>query len=93
MKKHGDKIKDKILNAGLKLWPDVSARGIGRELKLTHSAVLYHFGNSKALGEAVASHAVAMGKSAVIVELIAQRHKSVAAMPDKERQRHLKAIS
>lgn len=92
MKKHGDKIKEKILNTGLKCWPDVSARRIGREMKLTHSAVLYHFGNSKALAEAVAVHAVAMGKSAVIVELIAQRHKSVATMPDKERQRHLTAV-
>ncbi len=91
--KHGDKIKSKILDAGIRVWPEVTARRIGRELNMTHSAVLYHFGDIKALVEAVSVHAVKVGASAVIVELIAQKHSCVVGMSQAIRQRHMKAVS
>jgi methylmalonyl-CoA mutase cobalamin-binding subunit len=92
MKSHGDKVKLKILDAGVSLWPDVSARSIGRRLNMTHSAVLYHFGDISLLRDAVANYAVEKNKSAIIVSLIAQGHSCVASMSDAERQRHMKAI-
>lgn len=89
---HGDKVKSVILDTGVKMWPNVSARAIGRELSMTHSAVLYHFGDIEALKNAVATRAVELKESAIIVELIAQKHPSIADMTDAERQRHMKAV-
>ncbi len=89
---HGDKIKAAILDAGMRVWPDVSARRIGRELGLTHSAVLYHFDDSASLKEAIAVHAVEQKNSAIIVELIAQKHSSVVGLSDADRQRHMRAV-
>lgn len=90
---HGDRTKAAILSTGLALWRDdsrlVSARGIGAVLGLTHSAILYHFGTSEALRDAIADEAVRTGCTIVVPQLIATKHPSVADMPQRDRARYL----
>lgn len=92
---HGAKVKLRILEMGLTLWridpAFVTARRIGSEIGLTHSAVLYHFKNAVAMKDAIAYHAVRQGESRVIAHLIAARHSSVANMSDADKQRHMTA--
>lgn len=92
---HGDRVKQRILDMGVQLWradPSyVTAGRIGHELGMTHSAVLYHFGHTAALKDAIAAHAVKQGESRVIVHLIAMQHKSVAFMSDATRLQHMTA--
>lgn len=92
---HGERVKLRILEMGLQLWradPSyVSAHRIGHELGMTHSAVLYHFGHTAALKDAIAAHAVAKGESRVIVSLIGMQHKAVAHMDDVQRLEHMSA--
>ncbi len=88
---HGNRIKQRILVAGLAIkWPDVSARAIGRELHLTHSAVLYHFGTSEALASAIAKFAVDTEASKVIVQLLATNHPAIEAMETELRYKYAK---
>lgn len=87
---HSKKKKHQILVAGLAMWPDVSARAIGRAINLSHSAVLYHFGNSEALAMAIARYAIEVEASKVVVQLLASDHPSVAGMDVELRQQYLK---
>lgn len=86
-------IKNKIIETGLKAWRDnpdkVSARGIAKSLGITHAAILYHFGSSERLRDAIAAEAVRIGDSLIITFLIASRHHSVDFMPYEERAKHL----
>ena len=90
---HGKRTKAAILATGLTLWRDdprsVSARGIGSALGLTHSAVLYHFGSSDGLRDAIAAEAVRMGCGVIVPQLIASRHPAVADMAAPDRARYL----
>lgn len=86
---HGKDIKARILNAGLLLWPNVSSRAIARHLNMSHSNVLYHFGNADALQLDIARHAVREGKSLIIVQLIAQNHAAIKDMGTEARQSHM----
>lgn len=92
---HGERVKLRILEMGLRLWrvnPSyVSARRIALELGLTHSAVLYHFGHTAAMIDAIAFHCVKQGDSRVIVSLIGMQHKAVAHMSDAQRLGHIQA--
>jgi len=92
---HGERVKLRILEMGLQLWranPSyVSARRIAHELGLTHGAVLYHFGHSAALIDAIAFHAVKQGESRVIVSLIGMQHKSIGHLSDAQRLEHMRA--
>lgn len=83
---HGERTKAAILRAGLDLWPNVSARGIGKALGLTHPACLYHFGTSAALKDAIAAEAVRVGHRRIIQQLIVERHPAVAHLDDAARQ-------
>lgn len=90
--KHGDKIREKILNAGVEIWPDVTPSNIAKIAKLkSHSVVLYHF-KSDELKNAVAEHAVNIGNSRVIVQLIAMKHKAVKKLNVRERNKHFKGV-
>lgn len=93
---HGEKTRLKILNAGVKLWrtdaSKVSARNIGRQIDLTHGAVLYHFENADDMIKHIATHAVMTGDSKVIAQLIATNHCSVASMSKRRRNIHLNAV-
>jgi len=88
---HGDKTREKILNAGVKLWPNVTLSSVGRELELTHAAISYHFPGDS-LKSVVAEHAVTTGVSRVIVQLIAEKHPAVSTMPTGERHSHFRAV-
>lgn len=92
---HGDRVRASILATGLDLMrtdpATLSARRIGKRLGLTHSAVLYHYGNAAALKDAVAAHAVAAGDAPCIRYLIAMRHPAVDRMPQSERSRWMRA--
>lgn len=89
---HGEKTKQRIVTTGLQLWPNVSARKIARALGLTHTAVLYHYGTSAALRDAVALHAVAVGDRAIVPQLIASRHAAAASLTAAQRAEYLAAV-
>lgn len=78
--KHGDKVKIKILQAGLQQWRvsyrNVTARNIAKTLGLTHAAVLYHF--PEGVEQAVAKYAVEQKDKTVIRQLITSNHPAVS---------------
>ena len=78
--KHGDRRKEQILQAGLALWPNVTARSIARALDMTHPGVLYHFSTAEALSNAVAAYAVRIGDAQIVPQLIVAHHPVVAGM-------------
>ena len=87
----GDKTFHSILEAGRKLWPSVTARGVARELGMTHGAVLYHCRRAQAsLPDLIAAHAVSEGDGRIIVHLIATQHKAVAHFDDALRLAYLR---
>lgn len=90
---HGERVKASILAAGLDIWRSdaaaVSARKIGARLDMTHSAVLYHFGDVDALKAALAAEAVRVGDTVIVPQLIASRHPAAAALSDADRRRYL----
>ena len=90
--KKGEATKLLMLETGVKLWPNVTARAIGRKIGLTHSAVAYHF-NDGELIDAVAAHAVETGNSKVIAQLIATNHKAVRKMTQSDKIKHLSALA
>ena len=92
--KHGDKMKQNILNAGLVLWRQnpihVTARNVGDAVGLRHSTVLHHFKGR--LRDAVAEHAVAAGDSKIIMQLMATNHPAVAGLSEEDRAKHAAAV-
>jgi AcrR family transcriptional regulator len=90
-KTKGRKTRDKILEAGVAVWPDVTARSISRQIGMTHPAILYHFPNGS-LRESVVSYALKNRCSRVIAHLIVTGDKSVSDLSSQERQQHLSAI-
>lgn len=92
---HGDRVKAQIIETGLAIWRDdpalFTARGVGKALGMTHSAILYHFGTSDGLKAAVAAEAVKIGCPVIVPQLIATRNPAVADMNPGERQRFLAA--
>jgi AcrR family transcriptional regulator len=88
----GEKTKQAILDAGVKLWPKVTAREISRRLDITHPTINYHFPGDE-LQDAVAAHAVKTGNSRVIAQLIATKHRAVRKLTVIERQKHMDAAN
>lgn len=70
----GDQVKAAILQTGLLMWPNVTARGVGERLGLTHAGVIYHTGSSDGLRKAVAEYAVRIKDARVVPQLIVARH-------------------
>jgi hypothetical protein len=87
--KKGDDLRKRILEVGLKLWPNVNTCKIARKLNISHPNVSYYFG--RGLKDAVAQHAVATGNSKVIAQLILTKHKAVKQMSLADRRRHMEA--
>lgn len=84
--------RDKILDAGLVLWPNISAHAVAREVGLnSNTNVLYYFKTVDALKDAIAEHAVKTSHSKVIVQLLAVGHKAIKRMSQADRLRHLNA--
>ena len=75
-KSAGQKTKEKILKAGLKLWPNVNLYNVGKMANLTPSAVFYHFPDGT-LKDAVAEHAVDVGESRIIIQLLGDNHPAI----------------
>lgn len=88
----GIKTRQAILDEGMKLWPDVSSREIGRRIGVTHAAVAYYFDNRSKLRDAIAQHAVKTGNVRVIAQLIAVKHPSVESLSAKYRSKILNAL-
>lgn len=90
----GNETKEKILNAGIKLWikdpSEVTPSHIGRMLKMSHSLVIYHF--PKGIKDAVAHHALKNDVLPVIGLLIAGNHKVIGKLSDKEKQSYIQRI-
>ncbi len=82
-----------IVGAGLTLWRIdpalVTARKIGESMGMSHVAVLYHWGNMKALKDACAAAAVAAGDRVIVPQLIVARHPAAASLGAAERQGYL----
>lgn len=87
----GEKTREKILQAGVKLWPHVTFHNVAGLSGLTPPAVLYHFPNGT-LKDAVAEYAVEVGESKVIVQLMAADHKAAKKLSPADRIRHFNAI-
>lgn len=91
---HGEEQRRRILEMGLQLWrasPSyVTARRIADELGMSHSNILYHFKGTIGLKDALAYYAIKNGDSRVIMHLIAERHPTVANMPEAERMQHMR---
>lgn len=83
--------KRRILDAGLRVWPTLSVRMIGRALGMSHSNVLYYFSDSEILRNAIAAHAVECGDSRVIRYLLAEGHAAIAGMSEVDRLAHFTA--
>lgn len=94
--KHGEIIKNKILDAVVKLWAEIglfpTVREIAREVGLnSHSAVLYHFGyNGENIRQEASEHAVKTDNSRVISMLILSRSPVIAKMSQVQRIKHLR---
>ena len=85
---------DHILDAGLKIWRDegldkVTLRSIAEALNITHPGILYHFKTVALLKDAIAAHAVAVGETKVIRQLIVSEHESVKHFNQSERHQYL----
>lgn len=92
-KSHGQKIKEKILKAGLKCWPVVTLQKVAQTAGIkNHNNILYHFPNGT-LRDAIAEYAVEVKDSRVIVQLIAEDHEAVANFAPCERAKHFDAVN
>jgi len=87
--KKGDELKQRILDVGVKMWPNVNTCKIAKKLGIHHPNVYYYFG--KGLKDSVAEYAVQSGNSKVIAQLILTNHKAVKDMAEKDRRKHMKA--
>lgn len=90
MRDKGVKTREKILRAGLEMWPNVTALGIAKKLTIKHTTVLYHF---KDVRKAVEQHGLDNDISKIIVYLIITNDKRVSNMSDTLKTEHfLKVI-
>lgn len=89
--KAGNRTKQRILEAGVILWPEVTLSNVARAVEMSHGAVLYHFPKG-VLRDHIADYAVQVGESRVIVQLIAERHPAVSRMSAGERNAHFASV-
>lgn len=93
--KHSEKIRQRILEAGIKIWHGdpmkVTARNIAKSIDMVHATILYHFGE-KGIRNAVAEYAVQIGDEKIIVQLISNGHPSVSNLPNSKKNKFLKQM-
>lgn len=87
----GDKAKQKILKAGLRLWPEASLTNVAKAAGMTKAAVLYHY-PAGTLQDSIAEHAVAIKDSRVVVQLIGAGHKAAEGLSPSERIKHFNNV-
>lgn len=94
--KHGDRVKQTILDAALDLWRDnptaVTPSNIADRTNVTKFVVLYHFKSVDGLRNAAAEYAVEKGESRIIVQLIATKHPAVNKLSKKQKDVHLRVM-
>lgn len=89
---HGEKTRQKILTAGVRLWPDITLEAVAKSAKVkSHNVVLYHFPDGS-LKDAIARHAVETGNSKIIVQLVGLGHDAIKKVSPPERAEHFKAL-
>lgn len=92
----GDVTRQKILEAGLKIWhydpAKLSTRSIAKVIDCEHTTVWHHYPHGN-LRKAVALYGISQGDSVVISTLILTNDKLVRKMPEAERKKHLKAVA
>ena len=94
----GDKSKVAIVRTALELWREggervVTARGIGKRVGLSHAGVIYHFGSTGAMLDAVKRQAIEDGDGVVIAALILSNDPLVAQWSQTDRQAWLSAAA
>lgn len=85
------KAKEKILKAGLKIWPDITGKAIGEKTGISRQAVFKHFPQGT-LKNTIAEYAVKTGHSRVILQLIATDHPAIENLAPSERIKHFNAV-
>lgn len=85
-------IKSRVLKIAVEQWPVLSVRSIAREADVSHSSILYHFGNQDGLRDAIISYALATGNSRIIVQLIAQNDPSVSDLSEAVKNQHFAGL-
>lgn len=89
-------IKEKILEAGLKLWRSdpskVNPHHVARMIGKTRPAIYYYFKNTEDLKKAVAAYGIEQGDSVVIVGLMLTDSPLVKDLTEAERRKHLSAV-
>jgi hypothetical protein len=89
----GERARAAILAEGLKAWPNVTARGIGKAVGLTHSGVLFHFpGGIEQLRDAVAAEAVRVGDVSIVRQLIVTGHPAASSLDQTTRAGYLAGV-
>ena len=91
MTTHGDRVRANIIATGLRLWPQTSARAIGRALDMSHMNVLYHFNGGDGLQAAIAAAAIEQRNSRIIRQLIANDDPAIASLSAIERFEYMAA--
>jgi AcrR family transcriptional regulator len=85
----GKTTRFEILEAGLRLWPDVTPSKIARVLNTNHANILYHFKDVRA---AVAEYALQVADVKVLAYLIIENNPCVAKMPHRDKLDILTAV-
>lgn len=90
----GEKTREKILEAGLKLWKydpsKVNARNIAKMINKTHVAVYHHFPHN--IKKVIAAYGVRKEDSVVIVSLMLTGDPLVAHLTEDQKRKHLNAL-
>lgn len=95
---HGERQRALIIRTGLELWhrsgaTAVTARGIGKELGLSHAGVIYHFQGIADLLKQVKEAAIVQGDTRIIPQLITSGDPAVAHFTDEQRRAWLSAAA
>ena len=81
-------MKNEILGAGLKVYPEVTLTKIAEVLGVSTPSIFYHF-TAKELKEAVEEYALKVDDRQVIAQMITAKNEQVAHMTDKEKLKYL----
>lgn len=71
--KHGEQVRARILQAGVRAWPNFGVRAIARDVGMSHGAVLYHYGSAAALKDAITAHVLNNKKPAELIRMIEKK--------------------
>lgn len=94
----GDRSKATIIRTALDLWREggekaVTARGIAKRVGLSHAGVIYHFGNTAGMMDAIKREAIESRDAQIISQLILAGDPLVAGWPQADRQAWLAAAA